>query len=128
MNLLDIKVEVDKSKDLLKQVYEKQLELCKEVDPESIDAGVYTRKGQERVKKYIFYAVEELMELSNKMKLRPWVQTEYIPDINEIYDELADSYLMFLLVCISLGVSPEKLTEIALKKIEVNRFRRETKY
>ena len=93
VNILDVNIddlleEFKKSgKDRLQFLFELQRELCKKADPELLKGDIYTKEGQDKVKQYIFYCAEELFELSNKMKARPWVKTIYLPDVNEIYDE-----------------------------------------
>ena len=134
VNILDVNIddlleEFKKSrKDRLQFLFELQRELCKKADPMLLEGNIYTKEGQDKVKQYIFYCAEELFELSNKMKARPWVKTIYLPDVNEIYDELADAFLMLILVCISLGVDADKIFRLCLRKYKVNMFRQETNY
>ena len=134
VNILDVNIddlleEFKKSgKDKLQFLFELQRELCKKADPELLKRDIYTKEGQDKVKQYIFYCAEELFELSNKMKARPWVKTIYLPDVNEIYDEIADAFLMIILVCLSLGIDADKIFELCLRKYKVNVFRNETNY
>jgi NTP pyrophosphatase (non-canonical NTP hydrolase) len=130
MNILDVVVDLEKykGKDKLEVLFEIQRQLCEKIDPDLLRGDVYTKEGQEKIKKYIFYCAEELFELSNKMKGRPWVRTVYIPDVNEIYDEISDAFLMLILVCLSLGIDANKIFELCLRKIEVNKFRNNTNY
>jgi len=127
MNILDVDIEEFEG-DKLDILFEVQRELCKKFNSELLETDLYTREGQKKIKETIMYAVEELMELSNRLKIRPWTKTIYLPDINEIYDELADSMLMMILVSLSLGIDSKKLFEICLKKVKVNEFRERTMY
>jgi len=109
--------EVEKLAEEYNSIYDAELR----VDPN-------TKDGQRKLKWTIMCAAEELFELANCLKNRPWMQTEYPVDVNQIFDELADTFNFMILLCIQLGLDPEKLTDIILRKILVNKFRIESKY
>jgi len=87
-----------------------------------------TREGQEVLKWTIFCCVEELFELANALKNRPWVKSEYVVDVNRLYDELADAMLFILLLAHQLGLNPDSLADVLMRKVVVNEFRIRSKY
>lgn len=87
-----------------------------------------SKDGQKLVKWTIFCLAEELFELANALKNRPWVNTEYPVDVNRLYDELADAAIFFIILCHQLRLSPEKLAEIVIRKAVVNEWRIKSKY
>jgi len=87
-----------------------------------------TKEGQMTVKWTVLCAVEELFELINAMKNRPWVQSEYLVDVNRLYDELADAIAFIIVLSYQLGLDPKKLADIVVRKVVVNEFRIRSKY
>lgn len=99
-----------------------------EIYDSELKVNIYTKEGQKKLKWTILCAAEELFELANCLKNRPWMQTEYEVDINQIYDELADTFNFLILLCLQLGLDPDKLVDIVLRKVIVNEFRIRSKY
>jgi len=87
-----------------------------------------TKEGQKLVKWTILCAVEELFELANALKNRPWVQSEYLVDVNRLYDEVADAVIFLVILFHQLGLDPEKLSDIVIRKVVVNEFRVRSRY
>ena len=136
MNILDVDPkEVEKRmkdySDLLEALYSEVRKLnglYSNVYESSIKADIYTKEGQKKIKWTIYCLTEELYELANILKNRPWVQTEIEVDINKLYDELADTTIFFIVLCQQLGVTPEMLADIVIRKVIVNEHRINSKY
>jgi len=107
----------------LQRLYESQTEskLWKRVDLQS-------REGQELIKRTVFCLAEELFELTNALKNRPWTQTQYETDIPRLLDELADATIFLIILAHQLGLDAETFLEIVMRKIIVNEWRVETGY
>lgn len=107
----------------LQRLYEEKTEskLWKRVD-------IQTREGQELIKRTIFYIAEELFEISGCLKNRVWTQTQYEVDVSHLLDEVADTFLFFIILCHQLGLDAEKLLEIAMRKVVVNEWRVKSGY
>lgn len=72
---------------------------------------------------------EEVHELSVALKNgKNWRQSKYLTDVNEALDEVADIGIYFINVCMAMGIEPDHLTQIMLKKMKVNEKRIESKY
>lgn len=79
--------------------------------------------------KILWRIVKETLEASVALKnAKSWRQTQYLTDVNEYLDEVADIMIYFINLCLASGISAEMLTQIVLKKIEVNRKRILSKY
>lgn len=142
MNILDVpqeKIEgvMKNSPDRMRLVFDECRELQKlfretyqknstDLSIDSVDLN--TVKGQLEVKQMIWNVAEELFELANCFKNRPWTQSQYSVDDGRVYDELADSAIFFVHLVRKLGLDSEKFTELLLKKIEVNKFRARSRY
>lgn len=68
---------------------------------------------------------EAVIALRNAKK---WRQTKYLTDVNEYLDEVADIMIYFINLCLASGIDYEMLTQIVLKKIDVNIDRIRSKY
>ena len=131
MNILDIdekqvRERLKKYGDLLKALYgevESLNKLYSDVYDTSPSVNIYSKEGQKKIKWTIYCLTEELYELANILKNRPWVQTEVEIDINKLYDELADTTIFFIVLCQQLGVTPEMLVDIVIRKVIVNEHR-----
>lgn len=138
MNVADTHAKVDKSKDLLVQMFEKQTDVEKEFGvvegvPERLLFGKLEHISSPETCKYLHEILWrmtcEIHELAVATKnAKTWRQSKYLLDANEMLDEVADVSIYLMNFCLAAGITPEKLTEIVLKKIEVNRQRIKTKY
>lgn len=137
MNILDVKQEdVDRlirSYSLYGQLDSLELMLSIQRDfmekykiPVNVDLN--TKEGQDWVRRYVFFMTEELYEMTNCLKMRPWTNSNYKIDMNHVYDELADFVAFFLQVLNIMGISFEKLRDIYIRKMIVNDFRINSKY
>lgn len=130
VNIIQVKVSPEelKVKDKLEAMFnlnKQYLEALKE--PQEIP--IETREGQEKLRKLIWYTVEELFEAVNSFKNdREWVQTEYELDLWKLYDEIADAFGFLITICRYLHLDADKLFEIFLRKWKVNMFRLNSKY
>ena len=59
---------------------------------------------------------------------KTWRKTKYFTDINEYNDEVADILIYFINLCFSSGITPSDLTQMTLKKMDVNLKRIQSKY
>ena len=87
-----------------------------------------TKRGQEQIKHLVFCCVEEMFEMTNTLKNRPWTKSEMQIDMNHFIDELADTLAFFVEMLVMTGFSPKEIFEIYLKKLKINQFRRESGY
>jgi len=72
---------------------------------------------------------EEIHELSIALKNgKHWRQTTYWTDINEALDEVADVIIYVLNLCLAIGLGPEEIAQLVLKKIKINTDRIRSKY
>jgi hypothetical protein len=124
VNVKNFNIEAkDRSIKLLFEVQKKYNKLFK---VERID--IDTHAGQEQVKKFIYYVIEELMEASNLLKNRPWTKHETIVDKDHFQEELIDAFDFMIAVLDAAGIDDKKLVKLFLAKYNVNKFRHETKY
>jgi len=140
MDISDVtKVEIPKGKDKLDLIFETQLEAEKtfalvEGFPERFVFGKLENLNHPEICKHIqqnilWRLTEEIHELSIALKNgKNWRQSKYFTDINEALDELADIQLYVTNLCFAMGVDQKMLTEIVLKKIQVNLARIRSKY
>jgi len=112
--------------DMLETLFEKQLALAKKYDLTT--APIQTKTGQNQARTSAYFMVEELFEAMNCLKNRPWTQTELDTDLTHFHEELADSFLFFILLCSQTGLDAETLFKTSLKKIKVNNFRYKSHY
>jgi hypothetical protein len=139
MNISEIKVEVDPKKDLLLQLFEAQTEVEKEFAlvegfPERLVFGKLENLHHPEVCKHIndniiWRIVQESNEAVVALRnAKTWRQTQYLTDVNEFLDEVADIFIYFINLCLASGISPKLLVQSVLKKIKVNQARIRSKY
>lgn len=133
--LKDVKLE----KDLLSQMFAKQEEVEKkfasvEGFKEHLVFGKIENLHLPEVCRHIndnilWRLTQEVHEAVVALKNgKTWRQSKYFTDVNEYLDEVADVMIYFINLCLASGIDPKHLTQIVLKKIEVNRKRIESKY
>lgn len=127
---VDVSEEMErwKDEDKLEALFEVMREAQEEYEWNQSEIDINTKEGQEKIKKMIYYCVEELFELSNEMKQRPWAKTEYQVDEMHVRDEIADSVAFLLVIILQCGLDAEELFEIVVRKMKVNEMRRRSKY
>jgi molybdopterin-guanine dinucleotide biosynthesis protein len=139
MDINEKQVELEPGKDLLIQMFEKQSEVEKDFAivegfPERLIFGKIENLHHPEVCRHIndnilWRMVQEINEAVVALKnAKTWRQSKYMTDVNEFLDELADIHIYFINLCLASGVSPELLTEVVLKKIQVNHDRIRSKY
>lgn len=136
VNILDISksdvkeiLEAHESEDTLTIILSLQDELEEGYNNDSdAKVNIETKEGQRKLKWNVFCLVEELFELTNEFKNRPWADTEYLVDKDHIMEELADVSFFFLRLINMLGISPEKFLELVVRKYLVNKFRVRSQY
>jgi len=130
MNIIDVDIddilEKYKGQDKLETMYnlQKNLAVGYGVEPKSID----TKEGQNQIKHLVFCCVEEMFEMTNTLKNRPWTKTEVPVDRQHFLDELADMLAFFMELLVMTGLTVDEIFEIYLRKLKINRFRRESGY
>lgn len=73
--------------------------------------------------------VQEVVEATIALKnAKTWRQSKYMTDIHEFLDEVGDIQIYIMNLCMAAGIDPDLLTQIVLKKIEVNKDRIKSKY
>ena len=76
----------------------------------------------------MFDLIEAIGDFTNKLKLRPWRESQYPVDIlslNECYKSIWNSFIILL----EYGhISLEDLLKVWSKKYQVNKFRIESNY
>jgi hypothetical protein len=133
MNILDIE-EKDKEEFLKKFKSRDKLDIIFEIanylkNKYGVkDLELETKEGQEQIRKYIYFMLEEIFEFANLLKHRPWTKSNYDLDINRIYDEIADAFAFFLEILLLLKIDSNKLFDIYVRKMIVNEFRINSNY
>lgn len=137
MNVKDFeseKIEGDK----LDMIFKRQKELMKKyhnielkqglLQTEDCPVNLNDAKGQARLKDFAWRITEELGEAMNCLKNKPWKQTQMETDTIHFIEEISDAFHFFIEMCILIGLTPESLTDIYLRKSLVNKFRQESEY
>lgn len=130
VNILQVQISPDelKVKDKLEAIFNLNKQYLEQLK-EPLEIPIETKQGQEKLRKLIWYTVEELFEAVNTFKNdREWVQTQYELDLWKLYDEIADALGFFITLCRYLHLDADKLFEIYLRKWKVNMFRINSKY
>ena len=127
MDISDLMAKYE-GRDKLESIFEVMGELQEGFDERYKENGVHTKLGQIEIRKVAYYLIEELMECTNLLKNREWMQTELPVDMDHIYDEVADVLHFLILFFMKLGIGAEKLFEVFLKKVKVNTFRLKSGY
>jgi molybdopterin-guanine dinucleotide biosynthesis protein len=139
MDISTKSIKIEKDKDLLLQMFEKQSEVERDFAivegfPERLIFGKLTNLHHPEVCRHIndnilWRMVQEINEAVVALKnAKTWRQSKYFTDVNEYLDEVADIQIYFINLCLASGIDPKLLTETVLKKIEVNRDRIRSKY
>lgn len=139
MNISEKKIKITGSENFLQLMFDKQTEV--EKDFSSIEGfplhhvlGKLENLHHPDVCKHInnnilWRMVQEIAEATVALKnAKTWRQAKYMTDVNEYLDEVADIMIYFINMCLASGIDPKLLTEIVLKKIEVNHDRIRSKY
>jgi NTP pyrophosphatase (non-canonical NTP hydrolase) len=130
VNILQVEISPNelKVKDKLEAIFNLNKQYLEQLK-EPLEIPIETKQGQEKLRKLIWYTVEELFEAVNTFKNdRDWVQTQYELDLWKLYDEIADALGFFITLCRYLHLDADKLFEIYLRKWKVNMFRLNSKY
>jgi hypothetical protein len=112
------------NKDMLEDIFERQLEFMEELKsndklPEwPID--LTTKNGQRIIKETVFNMIEELAEASFTLKNKTHrVSDVRSLDIDHYKEELADAFAYFVEVCIFSGIDPIELHSEYCRKNKV---------
>ena len=124
--------------DMLEMIFKRQKELMKKYEKIEDDNGLLQtsfvpvdlndRFGQARLKDFAWRITEELGEAMNCLKNKPWKQTHMMTDATHYCEEIVDAFHFFIELCILSGFDAIDLTEMYLKKSQVNKFRQRSKY
>lgn len=77
---------------------------------------------------HLFHLVENIGELTNVLKLRPWRQSQYPVDLVTFKERWNEIWVNFWLSLSFFGFSFEEFKEIWSKKYQVNKFRIDSNY
>lgn len=139
MNVVDMdEVELPEG-DLLRSIFDHQVELMKKYHPIEEGRGALVvepemfgeidhRRVQWRIKDLKQRCDEELDEAMNCLKNKPWKQSEVPTDKTHFYEELADAVHFLIELFITAGMDAEDMALMYHKKAAVNEFRQRTKY
>lgn len=132
MNILEMDVSELQAayadRDKLEAIFELLEESQKGYQKRYKENGIHTKPVQTEIRRLAYYLIEELMECTNLLKNREWMQTQLPTDLDHIHDEVADVLHFVILFFMKLGINAETLWEVFLKKLKVNEFRLRTGY
>ena len=124
--------------DQLEAIFTRQRELMEKYDDierrnGSLQTGdvpvdLNDHRGQARLKDFAWRITEELGEAMNCLKNKPWKQTQMETDQTHYAEEIVDALHFFVELCILSGFDAKTLTEMYLKKSQVNKFRQRSNY
>lgn len=95
---------------------------------EDVPVDLNDHMGQARLKDFAWRITEELGEAMNCLKNKPWKKTQMMTDTVHYYEEIIDAFHFFVELCILSGMDAKMLTDIYLKKSQVNQFRQRSHY
>jgi hypothetical protein len=78
--------------------------------------------------KYFYYIVDDIGNLCNLLKNRPWAQSNYLVSMYDFDERLKTLWSTFWNTIGWLGITKEQLFEMFERKYEVNKFRIKTGY
>lgn len=141
INILDVMDEIEIPEDgkFLQRMFARQEELMRKyiasklaqtegIDINSLRVDIHSKLGQIRIREFMEYAIEELMEAANTLRNKPWQRTERRTDENHFYEELSDMIHFLLELFMMVGLDAEKLYKLYIAKSAVNRFRQQSDY
>lgn len=89
---------------------------------------VNSRTVQMRLHELFGYMVREGAEAMQHLHSKPW-KTQYKPtDRDEFEEEIVDTFHFFVEMCITAGISADRLFELYFAKWETNHVRQDTGY
>ena len=71
--------------------------------------------------------IEQIAMMCNCLKNKPWKQSQMITDKNEFYNRLKNVWKCYISI-LACNLLPDEITEIYLKKSQVNKFRQRSNY
>lgn len=138
MNVNDFNNQAPKDVDLLKMVFDRQLDLMKKYHSiESRNLGIEQPEGildindpkhQARFKDFAWRVTEEIGEAMNCLKNKPWKQTHMPTDETHFREELVDAFHFMIELLIHAGFTAESLAAMYMDKGDVNLFRIRSQY
>ncbi len=72
--------------------------------------------------------IESLAKTCNCLKNKPWKQTQMKTDVDYFYSKLAATWISFIQICITAGITEDDLYNLYFRKNAVNQFRQRSKY
>jgi len=137
MNVKDSKKE-EIIGDKLNMIFNRQKELMvkyHQIEHESglmqtpmVPVNINSYRGQARLRDFAWRITEELGQAMNFLKNKPWKLTHMETDVVHYEEAIADALHFFIELLILSGFDAESITDMYLKKSQVNKFRQETKY
>lgn len=86
------------------------------------------RRVQAAIREFAGYTVEELYEAINKLKNKPWKQTDTPTDVEGFKEELADMWHFLIELHILAGIDPEEIFRMYFRKTFINVNRQQNGY
>lgn len=86
------------------------------------------RRTQRALREFASYTVEELYEAVNKLKNKPWRQTDTPTDVEAFKEELADLWHFLIEFHILADIDPEEIFRMYFRKTFINVNRQQTGY
>ena len=93
-----------------------------------VPVEINSHLGQARLKDFAWRVTEEIGEAMNCLKNKPWKQTQMETDVTHYEEEIVDAFHFFVELCILSGFDADRLTEMYLRKSQVNQFRQRSNY
>jgi dimeric dUTPase (all-alpha-NTP-PPase superfamily) len=91
-------------------------------------ADLDNAKDQHFLKDFAWRITEELGEAMNCLKNKPWKQTHMETDKEHFVEEVIDGFHFYIEMMQWIGITPDDLVDLYLKKSRVNKFRQRSGY
>lgn len=88
-----------------------------------MEGDLNDRQVQARIHELFGYAVRELAEAMQELKLKPWKQTEIQTDREAFINEIGDTFHFFVELCITAGMTAEDLHRAYFRMHQKNNSR-----
>ena len=87
-----------------------------------------SRRIQAAIREFAGYTIEELYEAINRLKNKPWKQTDVSTDVEKFKEELADMWHFLIELHILAGIDAEEIFRSYFRKTFINVNRQQNGY